>query len=93
MSDAIRLSSVTVNCPDARALAPFYAAITGGEITFSHPAWATVATVGGRIDFQTVEGYEAPTWPGPAGASLLHLDFPPHPTCSTPPPPLREEPR
>lgn len=75
MSDGIRLSSITVNCPDARALASFYADITGGEITFSHPAWATVVTAGGRIDFQTVESYEAPEWPGPTATSLLHLDF------------------
>ena len=75
MSDAIRLSSITVNCPDARALAGFYAEITDGEVTFSDPAWATVITPGGRIDLQTVEGYEAPQWPGPSGTSLLHLDF------------------
>jgi catechol 2,3-dioxygenase-like lactoylglutathione lyase family enzyme len=75
MSDAIRLSSVTVNCPDARALARFYAEITGGEVTFSLPSWATVATAGGRIDLQTVEGYEAPEWPGGAATSQLHLDF------------------
>jgi hypothetical protein len=49
MSDAIRLSSVTVNCPDARALAGIYADITGGEATFSHPSWATVMTPGWRI--------------------------------------------
>jgi len=47
MSEAIRLSSITVNCPDARALAGFYADITGGEVTFSHPSWATVMTPGG----------------------------------------------
>jgi catechol 2,3-dioxygenase-like lactoylglutathione lyase family enzyme len=75
MSDEIRLSSVTVNCPDARALAVFYADITGGEITFSHPAWASVVTPGGRIDLQTVDGYEPPQWPGPSGTSILHLDF------------------
>jgi hypothetical protein len=30
---------------------------------------------GGRIDFQTVEGYEPPEWPGQPGVSLLHVDF------------------
>lgn len=75
MSDAIRLSSVTVNCPDAGALASFYAEITGGDVTFSHPAWATVATAGGRIYLQTVEGYEAPEWPDASASALLHLDF------------------
>ena len=75
MSDAIRLSSVTVNCPDAPALARFYADITGGDITFSHGSWATVMTPGGRIDLQMVEDYQPPQWPGAAGTSLLHLDF------------------
>ena len=75
MSDSIRLSSITVNCPDARTLAPFYAEITGGDITFSHAEWATVTTPGGRIDLQTVEDYAAPEWPGPSGTSLLHIDF------------------
>lgn len=75
MSDEIRLSSTTVNCPDARALAGFYAEITGGEVTFAHASWATVRTAGGRIDLQTVEGYEPPGWPGPDGVALLHLDF------------------
>ncbi len=75
MSDTIRLSSITVNCPDARSLAPFYADITGGEITFTHREWATVMTPGGRIDLQTVEDYTAPQWPGSSGTSLLHIDF------------------
>ena len=75
MSDVIRLSSVTLNCRDAPALADFYADITGGRVSFSGGGWATVTTAGGRIDLQAVEGYERPRWPGPAGTSLLHLDF------------------
>ncbi len=75
MSDAIKLGSVTVNCPDAGALAGFYAQITGGEVTFSNAEWATVVSPGGRIDLQTVEDYEAPQWPGRLGRGLLHLDF------------------
>ncbi|MGI8416147.1 MAG: VOC family protein [Nakamurella sp.] len=73
MSDSIRLSSVTLNCPDAATLAEFYAAITGGKITFSHPTFATLHSQGGRIDFQTVERYLAPSWPDES--SLIHLDF------------------
>ncbi len=75
MSDALRLSSVTLNCRDAQPLADFYAKITGGEVTFCRGGWATVSTTGGRIDIQAVEGYERPMWPGPSGTSLLHLDF------------------
>lgn len=75
MSDDIRLGSVAVNCPDATRLAIFYADITGGEVTFSHPSWSTVNGPGGRIDFQTVADYRPPEWPGGAGSALVHLDF------------------
>ena len=75
MPNTIRLSSVTLNCDDAQVLADFYAQITHGDVTFCRGGWATVATPGGRIDMQAVEGYERPRWPGPEGTSLLHLDF------------------
>lgn len=71
-SDSIRLSSVAVNCPNAGELAAFYAAITGGRITFADDTWATVNGPGGRIDFQTVADHTQPVWPGPI---RLHLDF------------------
>lgn len=70
----LRLSSTTVNCPDAGALADFYATITSGRVTYRHRSFATVLAPGGRIDFQTVAEYEPPTWPESATA-LLHLDF------------------
>jgi catechol-2,3-dioxygenase len=73
MSDTIRLSSTTINCPDATALARFYADITGGAVTFSHPSFATMISVGGRIDFQTVETFVPPRWPEQSGT--IHLDF------------------
>ena len=63
MSDSIGLSSVTVNCPDATRLAGFYAEITRGQVTFTHPSWATLVGPGGRIDFQTVADYSSPRGP------------------------------
>ena len=75
MSDAVRLSSVTVNGPHAGELAAFYAEIADGTVTFEHPSWATVMTAGGRIDVQTVAGHQAPAWPGETGTALVHLDF------------------
>jgi catechol 2,3-dioxygenase-like lactoylglutathione lyase family enzyme len=71
----IRLSSVALDCPDARELAAFYAAITGGSLTFAGDEWATVNGPGGRIDFQTAPGYVPPTWPDPHSSMQLHLDF------------------
>ncbi len=75
MSDSIRLSSVAINCPDAAELAAFYADITGGQVTFADPAWATVNGPGGRIDFQTVPDHTPPTWPDPTSPIQMHLDF------------------
>lgn len=75
MSDSIRLSSVAINCPDAAGLAAFYADITGGQISFADPTWATVKGPGGRIDFQTVSDYTPPTWPEPTSPIQMHLDF------------------
>lgn len=75
MSDSIRLSSVTVDCPNAPELAAFYAEITGGTVVSRSEAWATVNGPNGRIDFQTVPGYRPPTWPDPTASIQMHLDF------------------
>lgn len=75
MSDSIRLSSVTVNCPDPVALASFYAEIAGGKVSFSHPAWATMVGPGGRIDFQAVQDFSPPERFGNFSPARIHLDF------------------
>jgi catechol 2,3-dioxygenase-like lactoylglutathione lyase family enzyme len=71
----IRLSSPTINCPDALAMAGFYAGITGGRVVYTDPVWATVNGPGGRIDFQTDPAYVPPTWPEPTVPIQFHLDF------------------
>jgi catechol 2,3-dioxygenase-like lactoylglutathione lyase family enzyme len=75
MSDAITLSSVTLNCPNAGQLAAFYAEITGGQVRTVEQAWATIRGPGGRIDFQTVPDHTPPTWPDAAVPIQMHLDF------------------
>ena len=75
MTDSIRLTSVTVNCPDARALAAFYADILGGVVTSADPVWATVTGPAGRIDFQSSPDHRPPTWPEPTTPIQMHLDF------------------
>ena len=75
MSDSITFGSVAIDCPDAGALAAFYAEITGGKVTYLDESWATVRCPGGRIDFQTAPGYQAPTWPDEASSMQFHLDF------------------
>ncbi|MCZ2813602.1 VOC family protein [Modestobacter sp. VKM Ac-2979] len=73
--DSIRLSSVTLDCPDAGALAAFYAEITGGAVVVRHEGWARVDGPGGRIDFQTVPAHTPPTWPTGPVPMQSHLDL------------------
>lgn len=75
MSDSITYCSVALDCPDARALAEFYAEITGGRVTFADEWWATMKSPGGRIDFQTAADYLPPTWPDAHSSMQMHLDF------------------
>ncbi|OLE25820.1 MAG: hypothetical protein AUG44_14915 [Actinobacteria bacterium 13_1_20CM_3_71_11] len=75
MSDSIRLSSITLDCPEAGKLAAFYAEITGGTVTYASELWATVNGPNGRIDFQTAPGHTPPTWPDPTSPMQMHLDL------------------
>ena len=75
MSDSIKLISAALDCPDAGALATFYAEITGGNVTYDDGRWATVDGPGGRIDFQQSSDYVPPTWPDSGVPMQVHLDF------------------
>jgi Glyoxalase-like domain len=75
MSDAIRLSGVGVDCPNAGQLAAFYAEITGGTVTHATEQWASMSGPGGSIDFWTVPNHQRPTWPEGVTPKQLHLDF------------------
>ncbi len=74
-----RFQLCAIDCPDPRALAAFYSAITGWPETTPHedyPEWVQLAAEGGvTIAFQKVEGYRAPQWPGQEHPQQLHLDF------------------
>ena len=74
-----RFQLVAIDCPDAPALARFYAAITGWSETTPHddyPEWVQLAGDGGAtIAFQQVEDFRAPQWPGQEHPQQMHLDF------------------
>ena len=72
-----RLDVAALDCPDAHALATFYQAIIGGEV-LSHDddaQWVEVHTDAGRIAFQQIENYRAPTWPEGPVPQQAHLDI------------------
>lgn len=74
MSDTISLTGVTINAPDAIALAKFYAVITGG-VARGNSHWATVTGPNAAIAFQHVDDFRPPVWPEGTVPMQMHLDF------------------
>jgi predicted enzyme related to lactoylglutathione lyase len=76
VNPSVRLRSVVLDCPYARALAVFYASLLGGRAQTSDPNWCEVFLEEPplKLAFQRVDGYRAPEWP--AGLpQQLHLDL------------------
>lgn len=70
-----RFPNVVIDCPDPAALADFYAALLDWKVEKSSQEWATIrADYGQVIDFQGVEAYTAPQWPGQHVPQQMHLD-------------------
>ena len=66
---------MVVECSDAPALAEFWSKVLGVTVIASDDSWASLHDPSrGRISFQTVEGYEPPSWPGSSGDQQMHLD-------------------
>jgi catechol-2,3-dioxygenase len=68
------LFAVTIDAPDAPALARFYAALLGLEVTYEGPEGALVAGEGTSVMFQQVGEYTPPRWPDPAHPQQAHVD-------------------
>jgi catechol-2,3-dioxygenase len=69
------LFGVTIDTPDASALARFYADLLGMEVTYSGPEGALVAGDGRSVMFQQVSDYNPPQWPDPEHPQQGHLDI------------------
>jgi catechol 2,3-dioxygenase-like lactoylglutathione lyase family enzyme len=77
MSPLMKLSAITLDCPDPLALAAFYEKATG---LAPHPrSDADFAGLQGEdapfIGFQRVDDYRAPSWPDQEVPQQLHLCF------------------
>jgi catechol 2,3-dioxygenase-like lactoylglutathione lyase family enzyme len=68
------LFAVTIDAPDAPALARFYADLMGMEVTYEGPEGALIAGAGKSVMFQQIGGYNPPRWPDPAHPQQAHLD-------------------
>lgn len=71
------LLAFTIDTADAARLARFYAELTGGEVTGEYPdyGYASASVLGATLNFQTVQDYAAPQWPGQEHPQQFHLDF------------------
>jgi catechol 2,3-dioxygenase-like lactoylglutathione lyase family enzyme len=72
---AMELFAVTIDAPDALALARFYADLLGMEVTYEGPEGALIAGGGRSVLFQQVSEYNPPRWPDPARPQQAHLDI------------------
>ena len=64
-----------IDCPDTAALAAFYAQLLGWESKVDDDGgWASAWGDGGSLDFQRVDNYQAPKWPGQDVPQQTHLD-------------------
>ena len=82
-----KLDLVILDCPDALALAQFYARLLGWSIEDgSDEHFATLGPPGGGVSpdnpdgrttlaFQRIEDWAEPTWPGGKHPQQFHLDF------------------
>jgi len=68
-------AAATIDAPDAAALARFYAALLGMEVTYEGPEGAMITGGGKSVMFQQVSDYNAPRWPDPAYPQQAHLDI------------------
>ncbi len=76
-SPVTELIAVTIDSADAARLARFYADLTGGEVTGVYPeyGYAAASVLGSTLNFQTVDGFTRPAWPGQEHPQQFHLDF------------------
>ena len=76
------LQCVVLDCPDAPALARFYAELLGGEVNRPDRRWAvnddfaTLHTDAGLVlAFQRVADHRPPRWPDGEHPQQVHLDL------------------
>jgi len=71
----LRLAAITVDCADPGALAAFYCAAAGAELTHEDDDSAWVTMDGTTWIYRKVDDYRAPTWPSSEVPLQVHLEF------------------
>ena len=71
-----QLRAVTIDCPDANALADFYSELLGWPVTKREGRWAQISDgTSPAIDFQQVEDHRRPAWPDPGLPTQVHFEI------------------
>jgi len=71
------LASISIDCPDPAALAPFYRALLGLEQAFAAPDGSVIALSGAgpMLTLMRVDDYAPPSWPHGPQFQQMHLDL------------------
>lgn len=73
-----RFPTVVLDCPDPQTLAEFYGALLDWKVSRNEAEsvewWSARADYGDSLEFQGVEGYRAPQWPGQEIPQQMHID-------------------
>jgi catechol-2,3-dioxygenase len=75
MAGIAKLRAVVLDCPDPLALAEFYRALVGGEITHADDDGVKLRD-GGEVvlSFQRAPDYQPPDWPSAERPQQFHID-------------------
>jgi catechol-2,3-dioxygenase len=75
MAGIARLRAIVLDCPDPLALAEFYRALVGGEITYADDEWVSLRD-GNEVllSFQRADDYQPPDWPSAERPQQFHID-------------------
>ena len=70
------LASISIDCPDPDALAPFYCALLGLQEAFATPDRGVIclSSAGPAVSLMRVDTYVAPSWPGGPQLQQMHFD-------------------
>jgi predicted enzyme related to lactoylglutathione lyase len=71
-----RFPTVVLDCADPKALAEFYGTLLDWKVSQNgyHNWWSARADYGDSLEFQAVDDYQAPDWPGQEKPQQMHID-------------------
>ena len=71
----VEIAALTIDCADSQAMASFYRAAGGGEITHADAGSCWVTLGGLLLVFREVADYQPPTWPASDVPLQMHFEF------------------